>query len=774
MRYLVVIILGLQFSGHVFSQDFNLGNGLIISEQQIQKIAAELPKTTEDRFFYHWTNRATGMRWISQGKISSGEVQFYNNPTGDRQVYGPGIYIAEKPTSSKSFGEVPVSFTIKKGTPIYSEQVISSVIGKRLSNEQASKLSEQIPLIRKATDDWFVTNHSQNTEFVSYGKKFSTEATVYVKEADNWTHFKISPDFKELIQSGDQDAIYLKNLLNTTSYMDGISFARAMKVNPGQPWSEFEPHNFEKFQNAIDEIAGAKDQYIKNGNNHFEKTLLEVHTALTGRKDHTNITQTLRDEGIRAGGDRVGKTFLATDLQLKTMQANPYLEVHSVPHGTNHLVHYFYPDIFHYKKLEGRISNSLYEKLSQLNHDQLLDNHDHRRNLNRQLINELIEDFSSRHKAGKANWVDLISIHPFEDMNGRTVRMMQKVFANGKAHFVLGDMDILLPINHQKMYLHKSDLAYGKLQLDLIDEFLTAKSEKRMPDYLKTGALKEYVNNAFPTLMKIDIDNQQILELIRNREWVSLIDLGETAGINDLSLALKDPTKQKMALETLLKEISPNQIQYYQDAGKIAYLSLIEVESKNPALDFKTRARLYDHYRPIFDGLAPGAQIKSTAPVKVQRIFIDEMKGAFKAANTLEGDLLGYLNKIRDVEKDEIRVLNHYISLMDKNNSKLKSKLLQDRYNVQLATITNNKFAGLTEGSQKRLLLTMKGHIEKMIIIGDKTPGTDAYKQYEAYYSIADKRVTAILPSADKLRSWTKKSGFGTCSLYESLMKLSP
>ncbi len=206
MKLALLTILWMITSTLAFAQ-IDLGGGVVITHEQLKKIESMLEKTTADRHFTHWTNKATGMRWIQQSYINSGEVNFYNRPTGDRQVYGPGIYLAETPTSSKNFGEVPVSFKVTKGTPIYDEAIVKKVIGKSLTAEQASKLGEHIPLIRHATSDWYVVNHSMHTDELVYGKIPKPEAKVYVQNPDNWTQFKVPGDFKELVQNGDPAAI---------------------------------------------------------------------------------------------------------------------------------------------------------------------------------------------------------------------------------------------------------------------------------------------------------------------------------------------------------------------------------------------------------------------------------------------------------------------------------------------------------------------------------------------------------------------------------------
>lgn len=773
--YLSLILSTIVYASGASAQDVDLGGGVKVSQDQLKQISNALPKTVQDRYFYHWTNRATGMRWIKQGYVNSGEVNFYNTPTGDRQVYGPGIYLAEKPTSSKSFGEVPVSFTIDKGTPIYDEKVVEKIIGKVLNHEQASELGEHIPLIRHANEDWFVTNHAENTDIIRYGRKFSPEARTYVSNSANWTQFRLKPDFKELIQNGHQDAIYLKNIIDASDYMDGISFARAMKVNPGAPWNEFEPQNFAGYQRAMDEFSEKLPKLQALGADKIEQTLLEVQTTFSGRKDITDIKQTFRSEGIRAGGDEAGKSFLATTEQLKTMQANSYLEVVSTPQGNNHLVHYFYPDALHYKKLKGKIPDELFNRLGTYDPNQLMNDHGLRNSLNKELISELVKDFSKRYKAGKAEWIDLISIHPFEDMNGRTVRMMQEIFANGENHFILGDIDILQPLAEQKVYWQRSATAHQNFQADLIDEFLMAKTENRMPDYLKTNALKDYVNRAFPTPMKIDLDDHATLELIRNRQWLPLLENGKKDGVKELLRSVADPATKERAILELIAVTKPAQAPLYNAQDSKDLLTTLNhlLEDKNRSNAEKIN--LLDSYEAFYKKVDKSFSHNMRSPTKIKFAMIDEVKTVFKSSKAGDPKNAMRIFELKNIERDPILSLNHFLSLISDKNDAVAASMLEMAINTEFTVFDDlDQFKAMDPAKQKRVLMATKAYIEKQIEFKNKSQATEALTRYKNLYAKADPKTKLAMPDADKLRSWTRNAGHGKCTLAQLLIKLGP
>ncbi len=768
------LIIGLFLSviATSFAQDISLSPRTKVSQDQLKKITELLPKLEQDRRFIHWTNKATGIRWLSQKHINSGEMNFYNRPTGDRQVYGPGIYLAEKPTSSKGFGEVPVSFVVKKGSPIYDETIIQKVLGKKLSLEEASVLGQHIPFLRHAANDWYVINHSDHAVDLLYGKKIHPETKIYIQSPENWNRFKNFQDFRELIHNGDQDAIYLKNIIDASEYMDGISFARAMKINAGAPWNEFEPENFHNYQRAIVDLSERRQSLASRGMDQLEKSILEVQSAFTGRKDATSLDQLLRSEGIRAGGDEAGKTFLATTHQLETMRANPYLEVVSKPHGEHHLVHYFYPDVFHFKKLKGKISDELFQKLSLINPDQLMNDHGLRQQLNKQLLQELMQDFIERMKTGKASWVDFISIHPLQDMNGRTSRMLQEIYNNGSHHYLLGDLDILLPVDEQNVYWRKAAKAHHQLQIDLIDELLMAKAEGRMPDYMKTTAIQDYLNNGFPTPMDIDLNDHENLELIRKRNWVQLLEKGKERGIVMLEQKYLNPKTRAQALEVLVEASSKESLPFFSAAEKKQLLSLMNKVLSDNSDDLEGLVPLYRNYKSFYQEAEQAAKSTLTSPTKFQSRMLDKIKKTFLDPATPQTDLFQTLQRIIEVEDDPIRVMNHYLSMVSKSNSEATSRMLHQYINIKFNFANKLSYPNSTPKDQKRILLTIKAYIEKMIEMGDKTNAQEAFKKYKELHTISHKSVQDVMPMANDLRTWSKKKGPGKCTLAELLKAL--
>jgi hypothetical protein len=583
---------------HALAQGLDLGGGLYVSQEQLETLRRELPRTQEDRTFYHWTSRTNAMRWVTQKYINSGEMAFLNRPSTVLQVYGPGFYIAENPMSSRDFGEAPVSLIVKKGTQIYDAGVVSRVLKTQLSNEKAAILADTLQLLRPAKNDWYVLNNSAHTQDIFYAAFSDPKARTYVSEVRNGDPFKVAGDFRELIQSGDQDARYLRDILFASEYMDGISFARAMKVNPGAPWQEFEPEGFESYKNAIESLSHRVEEIRKAGTEKTGDALFEVINKLNGDK-FRDVKEAYRTEGIRAGGDEPGQTFKVTKDQLKALEDNPYLEVVSMKQGDEYLVHYFYPDAFHFKKLKGRISDELYQWLSQLSPDEIMKNNELRQSLNKQIIDELLSDFLVRKKKNEATWSDLVSIHPFVDKNGRTVRLLQKIYEPEYHHSFIGDFDLLEAKDKQYILLDSSSSAHRNLQADLIDEFLRAKTQKRAPDYLKTGALEKYVNDAFPYPVKIDLSSATQLEQIRKRQWVELTEGTKDAGMAELENFLKKNPDPIILLKRMDKFTHPSAASFYTDSQKEKLLGIIGKAFDQDGFSTHQKIGLAENYRNV-------------------------------------------------------------------------------------------------------------------------------------------------------------------------------
>lgn len=650
------------FSVIAFAQDVDLGGGVIVTQEQLKKIESSFSKLSEDKIFYHWTKRSTALRWITQGQLDVAEVSFYNTPTRSLQAFGPGLYLASSPTSSQGFGDFPVTFKISKGTLLYDKQIVRNLLGRELTNAQASKLGEKIPFIRGLNRDWFLFNHAKHAKEISYGLLSSPEAKFKSSEFDGkkWNIFSVVNDMNEA-HRGDGHMDYLKRVLILSDYLDGISFAKALKENPAQPWLEFEPERFYTYEKGLTrlqkEVNGIPSSYQE-----FKKKLTKVFSIVSGSEE-TNFNNSMRSEGIRAGGTGDEQRFFATAQELKVLEENPYLEIVSKKAGEGGFwIEYYYPDSLHYKKLKTMLSPELFTKLEHTQPDKLMQDHALRQDLNRKIIEELMEDLYTKHKDIKFRSLDelplsfmnkLISIHPFPDFNGRTVRLFGKLsFFNSGVdvpYFMMSDMDMMMPVQDQVKFIKASTKAHQILQEELIEEYAIATSQKRIPDYLKKIKLTEFVTNGLNSFGDINLDDPEQLKMIKNRDWTRLIDRISSEAWKKIDGELIDPKFREAATikimagdSSLFARHLPKTNEYIFDILKRDLLR----DSYFNLTDVAVLGKYQDIY-PLIKN--PNAQ----SPDEMTKIMIDRL--SVKAASTADQqELRNIVTALKQIEHDEI------------------------------------------------------------------------------------------------------------------------
>ncbi|RYZ71448.1 MAG: hypothetical protein EOP05_12045, partial [Proteobacteria bacterium] len=397
-----------------------IGEDFRPTHEQIESLKRGFTHLSEDKTFFHWTTPETGMRWMIQGHLDQGEVDFYNTPTDSLQAYGAGIYMASNPTSSEGFGEFCVVFKMRAGTLLYSPEVAKQVFGRELTNDEMTELGKKIPFVRDLNGDWHITHAASNLSQIEYAGPYGGDARMF-KGTDQRTMLKAIETAKTYGDVG-----YLESFFHLMHYMDGISLQRAIRVAPSNPWSQFEPHLFENFrklnQSAL-EVAAVSPEVALWGPNETDKeawATKQVRVKLPGLINSLNNSTgaAFRGHPIRAGGSSAGETFLVSPQELNVLLANPYLTVESKPDGTGFgfLVSYSYPDIRNLQKLKPLLSADVYEQLEKHNAQSLASDRGLEVRLNQILIEDLLRNLM-RDLHGKAidpaDFINrYISIHP--------------------------------------------------------------------------------------------------------------------------------------------------------------------------------------------------------------------------------------------------------------------------------------------------------------------------------------------------------------------------
>ncbi len=554
--FLCLFILSSFFSIS-YASNIDLGNGVMITQAELELLKNNLAKTTSKKLVYHWTSLPNYLRWISQGAIDGAEVDFLNRPSGMGQVYGPGIYLAETSTSSNGFGVAAVTFEIPAGVTILNSNRIQELIGKSLRHDHLSKLGALFPSVRSVFGNWWVGNHPQLFSQVQDGEKSGAKI--------QWDKIQMASLIENLktLNTFREEILYVKKIEALFSYMDGISLYRAMKVNASAPWQEFEPHRFEQYRLGREDlikmvveerapmiqessILGGRMTKESWAQSQIEQLLPLIMNKLSG--ETKSGAELLRNEGVRAGGNYQGETFLASESELTELKKNPYLEVVSRQNtnGSGHYVHYYYPDVFHYEKIKNVLSHELLQEIQRHSPDELMANHHLRQHLNKKIMHELLTNVFKKYHGMHAGILEghstkllqeLISIHPFKDFNGRSMRMYHELLIRNlrlkSSIHTISDFDLLTSSAKYNEMLTEGAIARTKIEMALLKEFINAKRENRMPTFRD---LPEWESVLRPVTGVNGVELKNLspadFELIRTRRFHELFERHQTPDVH--------------------------------------------------------------------------------------------------------------------------------------------------------------------------------------------------------------------------------------------------
>jgi len=520
------------------AEGLKLSDKTTLTWEQVRALEAALPRLPEDKVFFHWTTAEQGERWKKQGHLDAGEVKFYNNPTGEKQAYGPGVYLAASTHSSKDFGDYPVAFTIKKGTPVFDHDIAINYLGNALDNEELSVLGEAIPFVRQVGgQDWWLTNHPANTQKVEYAGRYGA---VWKKFTDAAGDGSLAGSYKALAKLKTQGVSdpYLESLLALTRYQDGLSLHRSVTVNPKNPWAEFDPEHFENYKATLMGLYAKPPEGIERaGVEKAQWVRQQVDDILPGlaRSASGERAITFRAGTVRAGGDYAGQKFYATPAQLENLKKNPYLQnvrAKAADNQMGYLVSYEYPTVSNFRCLKEKLSPQLFAKLERLTPTQLSDPKV-TGPLNQRLLKELLTDLFSRHydkpMTPERFNREFISIHPFADFNGRTSRLYLDASAAahnaGAMDMMWSDFDLLLDLEFQEPLNRVSSTYPYRTRIALIAELQSARYDAQVPQYLRGSIWKELPQSlrAFQVPDSV-LTHPAYLELIRKRDITRLLD----------------------------------------------------------------------------------------------------------------------------------------------------------------------------------------------------------------------------------------------------------
>lgn len=546
MRWFVLIIFIFMHAAWAKDvQTYDLGNGLIITQEQLDELRAAFKGLDKDEIYYHWADREDrAWRWIKQGYVDAGELDVLTKPTGSKQTYGGGIYMAADPVSTSDYGNVGVAFEFKKGTLVFNQAAAKKILGHGLNEQQQAELGRYLPMIRKVTGDWVVLSSPSLANDVSYAGRYGGVAK------NKAGSMNLQAIISELAQEDPQRYGYLESLTHLMNYQDGVSFARSVRVNPQNPWAEFDPHTFEDFKNTERQLFteaaqgknfgiakagggfGAKGTDADTWADGFMKKLDEVHNSVLGTPSSDFRSGPVVGSGdgstSAAGG---GRDYLeVTDAQYAELMRNQYLDVELVGEQNNmKMVRIRYPEALRdYQRFKDILSPELEKEIEAASHGTIspADRATLNQKFLRQLVKErLVEAFTE--PVNSSLFRDLVSIHPYQDANGRSLRLMQRLAASDAhqeiPYFTMSDLDLMTSTSLQDELLKKGGQVYERWLGDMLAEVQAAKREGRVPRLLEYPHDQRVAETLSPIAANPTWTHGD-LEAIRKREWAKLLE----------------------------------------------------------------------------------------------------------------------------------------------------------------------------------------------------------------------------------------------------------
>ncbi|HLD99748.1 MAG TPA: hypothetical protein VJB59_05785 [Bdellovibrionota bacterium] len=271
---------------------------------------------------------------------------------------------------------------------------------------------------------------------------------------------------------------FARNFYESFEFIDWNDIINSMGRGDSAPWTRYDQPGMAPL---LDRWRQAK-QLV--GSIESDAEILGSYRALSG-----NPNGTYRDAPIVAGGDfevNGKKYYRITKNQLDALEKNRFLTVEWIedpnpPQGAptkTCLAKHEYPSARTYKKFQQLLSADLLKKLKDADASGQLANEagSEFKNLTQAVLKELIIYSENADVSPLLRYQFQISIHPFSDYNGRSLRA--KYFKDAEKPLVMKNWDLDLFLNYEEF---ASESAAGRLQYRALFKALYD-TEKASPD----------------------------------------------------------------------------------------------------------------------------------------------------------------------------------------------------------------------------------------------------------------------------------------------------
>ncbi len=297
--------------------------------------------------------------------------------------------------------------------------------------------------VKKASDE-LRARADQNAEELAILEKVFRNLNQYygIRLSDIQPGLK-GPSAHFIVQSeasSDEIGEFGKKLARSFEFIDLNDLLDAMARNRPDPWTLYDNPNemplIDRWNQSI--------QAFKKG------TLVSAHQILSGESETG-----FRDAPITAGGDIMvaGKGYYRiTEKQKTVLESNPFLKVEiredpfAKPGTKTYLARHSYPSVENFRKYKEHLDSKLLQSLERAEQEGVLADHKslEYRALNQEMLKELCENVLHSGRSELLTYQRLISIHPFNDYNGRTMRAWFEAQTGHPLFLRNWDLDLLL------------------------------------------------------------------------------------------------------------------------------------------------------------------------------------------------------------------------------------------------------------------------------------------------------------------------------------------
>jgi hypothetical protein len=348
-----------------------------------------------------------------------------------------------------------------------------------------------------------------------------------------------------------------KDLADSLEFIDFHDLAQAMAKGNPAPWTLYDepgkPPLLERWRKAQSEFKSSSDM----GSN-----LNQLHDAISATPESG-----FRGSRVVAGGDFIldGKGYYTLSAaEKKVLEENPFLvtEIRKNPYSTQafdaYLARHEYPSAATFKKFSSYLNPNDIQLLEEAEAKGLLKDETSARfkDLTKLILGRLVERVGKSDKTSLSGYHVLMSVHPWEDYNGRTLRAYYKL--NRGEPLFLSDWngDLLKPYEE---LVAERDVGTARLRSILKGFADEATKNPHFPQYYDLKpfwqtALKQstFYGPEKETIRKIQETYASSGDLIKGKFYTSLDAKLSELGAQEI-LGLSDPTERHRALVEVLE-----------------------------------------------------------------------------------------------------------------------------------------------------------------------------------------------------------------------------